>query len=119
MNDTQAATHGHHPGLDTLRACAILMVIPCHALQILGGKFWGPSLKQIFYHGWAGVDLFFVLSGFLIGTQLLQSIRRNGQVRFGRFYFKRSLRILPTYYCVLLVYALWPPFREAPEMDSP
>lgn len=111
------AAHAHYPGLDTLRAAAILMVIPRHAREILGGAFFGPVLKQVFNWGWVGVDLFFVLSGFLIGSQLLQSQRRDGRVRFGRFYLKRTLRIMPSFYAVLALYFLWPAFREKPEID--
>lgn len=120
MNDSMlpqhepSAPHTHLPGLDTLRACAILLVIPRHAWEILK---W-PSLKVFFgRNGWAGVDLFFVLSGFLIGSQLLQSVKRNGKVDFGRFYLKRSFRILPAYLTVLALYYMWPAFREAPEID--
>ncbi|MCX6124372.1 MAG: acyltransferase [Proteobacteria bacterium] len=104
----------HFPGLDTLLACAILLVIGRHAWEILK---W-PSLKVFFgHHGWVGVDLFFVLSGFLIGSQLLQSVKRDGRVNFPRFYFKRSLRILPAYFAVLLLYFVWPDFRETPSLE--
>ena len=107
----------HVPGLDTLRALAILMVIPRHAAELLGKAFWGDFWKAVFMHGWVGVDLFFVLSGFLIGSQLMQSVARDGRVNFGRFYLKRSLRIMPSFYFVLLIYNLWPDFREKPELD--
>ena len=107
----------HFAGLDTLRACAILMVIPRHAREILSRDFFGPILKPILNAGWIGVELFFVLSGFLICSQLLQSVKKEGRVNFKRFYFKRSLRILPSYYFVLLIYYVWPAFREHPEID--
>ena len=110
-------SHVHFPGLDTLRAAAILMVIPRHAWELLSGDFVGPFLKPIFKAGWIGVDLFFVLSGFLIGSQLLQTVERDGKVNFRRFYFKRSLRIMPSYYAVLALYFIWPAFREKPEID--
>ena len=104
----------HMPGLDMLRAIAILLVIPRHAWEILK---W-PSLKFFFgRYGWTGVDLFFVLSGFLIGGQIFQDVRREGRVSFRRFYVKRSFRILPSYLVVLLLYLLWPAFRETPEMQ--
>jgi peptidoglycan/LPS O-acetylase OafA/YrhL len=93
------------------------MVIPRHAREILSGDFFGPLLKPIFNAGWIGVELFFVLSGFLIGSQLLQSVAKEGRVDFKRFYLKRSFRILPSYYFVLTLYYLWPSFREHPEMD--
>lgn len=110
--------HGtHYPGLDTLRAVAILMVIPRHAREILTGDFFGDFLKKVFNHGWVGVDLFFVLSGFLIATQLIQTIKRDGRIHFGRFFLKRSLRIMPSYYFVLLIYLIWPAFRESPNLD--
>lgn len=110
------ASHRHYPGLDTLRAAAILMVIPRHAWEILSGDFTGETLKNIFFNGWVGVDLFFVLSGFLIGSQLLQAAARDGRVDFKRFYIKRSMRILPAYYTVLALYFAWPAFREKPDL---
>lgn len=77
------------PGFDGLRALAALAVIGFH-LQIPG-----------FSLGWAGVNLFFVLSGFLITRILIQS--RSSPAFFRRFYFRRVLRILPIYYLGLLV----------------
>ena len=62
--------------------------------------------------GWTGVDLFFVLSGFLIGGQLFKTIARNQPISYGEFYFKRSLRILPAYFAVLLLYFTIPAFTE-------
>lgn len=106
----------HYPGLDTLRALAILMVIPFHLWQLLRGEFVGSAVKSVVKHGWAGVDLFFVLSGFLIATQLFQLLRNESRVDFRRFYLKRMLRILPSYYFVILIYYLWPGFREKPDL---
>lgn len=97
------------PGLDTLRAMAILLVIPFHASFVMK---W-PLLKTLFGFGWVGVDLFFVLSGFLIGAQLLQIVKRNGKIDFGDFYIRRSFRILPAYLCILFLYSVWPDFRES------
>src|SRR5699024_12405200 len=53
--------------------------------------------------GYVGVDVFFVISGFLITTHLLESLEREGRIRFGRFYARRARRILPA---ALLVAAL-------------
>ncbi len=108
--------HVHYHGLDTLRALAILMVIPFHLWQALKVEFVGNTVKTVVKHGWAGVDLFFVLSGFLIASQLFESLRSEGKINFGRFYFKRSLRILPSYYFVILLYYIWPDFREKPDL---
>ena len=111
------SAHRHFHGLDLLRACAILMVIPRHARELMGKSFWGPDLTRLFNHGWIGVELFFVLSGFLISTQLFQSVSQQGRVPFKTFYLKRSFRILPSYLTVLFIYIVWPEFREKPDLD--
>jgi peptidoglycan/LPS O-acetylase OafA/YrhL len=59
--------------------------------------------------GWVGVDLFFALSGYLIGNQIWS--RLAGDFSFGRFYARRALRTLPNYLVVLCAYAAWPWFR--------
>jgi peptidoglycan/LPS O-acetylase OafA/YrhL len=66
--------------------------------------------------GWIGVDLFFVLSGYLIGGQLLAPIARGQGIKLGRFFARRALRILPAYLVVLAIYFLLPSWREYPEM---
>jgi peptidoglycan/LPS O-acetylase OafA/YrhL len=78
------------PAIDGLRGIAILGVIFFH----LGLPF--------FNLGWAGVELFFVISGFLI-TRILLNTRREENY-FKRFYIRRTLRIFPIYYVVLLLY---------------
>lgn len=83
------ATHGHLPGLDALRAFAVLAVIVFH--------------RQLFDAGWIGVQVFFVLSGYLI-TRSLYFARKEPLGRYlGTFYGRRSLRIFPLYYATLLV----------------
>jgi peptidoglycan/LPS O-acetylase OafA/YrhL len=66
--------------------------------------------------GWIGVDLFFVLSGYLIGGQLLAPIARNRSIELGRFFARRALRILPAYLVVLAIYVFLPSWREYSEM---
>jgi peptidoglycan/LPS O-acetylase OafA/YrhL len=66
--------------------------------------------------GWIGVDLFFVLSGYLIGGQLLAPVARGQGIKLGRFFARRALRILPAYLVVLAIYFLLPSWREYPEM---
>ena len=66
--------------------------------------------------GWIGVDLFFVLSGYLIGGQLLVPVARGQGIKLGRFFARRALRILPAYLVVLAIYFLLPSWREYPEM---
>jgi peptidoglycan/LPS O-acetylase OafA/YrhL len=91
------------PELDTLRGVAIAMVVLYH------GLYWSltsqplthaaRALGSYFHGGWSGVQLFFVLSGFLITGNLLDSAQRRG--RFARFYWRRALRILPAFLLVL------------------
>lgn len=68
-------------------------------------------------YGWMGVDLFFVLSGYLIGSQLLKPVRDGRGVSLLDFYRKRAYRILPVYLAVLGLYCFWPLWREAPGMS--
>jgi peptidoglycan/LPS O-acetylase OafA/YrhL len=94
-------------GLDTLRALAILAVMLFHLQSWLPPSF-GPAAQ----FGWTGVDLFFVLSGFLIGAQLLKAHAAGGPILWP-FYRRRLFRILPLYLTVVAVYFLWPACREA------
>jgi peptidoglycan/LPS O-acetylase OafA/YrhL len=96
------------PGLDTLRATAILLVIAFHLSYALP-QAMGPFLQ----FAWVGVDLFFVLSGYLIGSQALRSYSQGKQFRAWDFYKRRAYRILPAYCTVLLLYFTWPLWRES------
>ncbi len=69
--------------------------------------------------GWIGVDLFFVLSGYLIGGQLLAPLARERPIKLGRFFARRVLRIMPAYFVVLAIYFLLPSWREYPGMAQP
>jgi len=100
------------PGLDSLRALAIVWVMLFHA----GTLGLGWPLGDLSRFGWMGVDLFFVLSGFLIGAQWFEALR-TGTASFARFYERRAFRILPAYLVVLTAYALVPALRERAEMQ--
>jgi peptidoglycan/LPS O-acetylase OafA/YrhL len=102
------------PGLDLLRALAIIVVVIYHA-ALFGFKLPG----RIDRFGWIGVDLFFVLSGYLIGGQLLAPLARENKMNLGRFFARRVLRIMPAYFVVLAIYFLLPSWREYPEMSQP
>lgn len=103
-------------GLDVVRASAMLLVLLSHAANVF--CFWcGIRLPMIALHGGsAGVELFFVLSGYLIGGILLRcaGCRPSGRV-WRNFMVRRALRTLPAYFTVLLVLACvtqalgWPP----------
>ena len=92
-------------GLDTLRALAIALVLMSH----YGGFVSGAATFGIIGEaGWAGVDLFFVLSGYLIGNQLLAPAARGESLSLKAFFARRLLRTLPNYYVVLAVYLALP-----------
>jgi peptidoglycan/LPS O-acetylase OafA/YrhL len=85
------------PWLDFCRSWAILLVLGSHVQDFgLGGLG-----AKIFNWGWTGVDLFFVLSGFLIAKQLWAELAVTGSIRIGRFLLKRGLRIWPLYYSAI------------------
>jgi peptidoglycan/LPS O-acetylase OafA/YrhL len=102
------------PGLDTLRAVAIAWVLLFHS-YLIGGLGDGYGLLQ--WSGWMGVDLFFVLSGYLIGTQVLKALSRTGTLDFPAFYARRFVRILPAFFVVLALYELWAAWPETPGMQ--
>jgi peptidoglycan/LPS O-acetylase OafA/YrhL len=88
------STRPYYPALDGLRGIAILLVIVYHNFGFINYSSFG----------WLGVDLFFVLSGFLITDILLTTV---GQKNFlGNFYSRRALRIFPLYFLALLVFLI-------------
>jgi len=102
---------GRLPTLDGLRGVAILAVLFFHyaggALKQSHSLFVG-SISMMIGFGWTGVDLFFVLSGFLITGILYDT--RNGSRYYRNFYARRALRIFPAYYLLLATYLLLTPF---------
>lgn len=99
---TAAEVSRHIPALDGVRALAILLVVPHNAnmltLPIPAVDYPAALLMNA---GWVGVQLFFVLSGFLITGNLLDTRHSNNYFR--AFFGRRALRILPLYYTVLLL----------------
>lgn len=98
--------HGDHrsahlPGLDLLRAIAVVWTMLFHSFLVGGlGEDWAWVQR----YGWMGVDLFFVLSGFLIGSQVLKPLANGNRFSFREFYLRRAFRILPAFWAVL---AFW------------
>jgi peptidoglycan/LPS O-acetylase OafA/YrhL len=86
--------------LDGLRCISIVGVVWHHSGE-------GPALAPMLHNGFLGVDLFFVLSGFLIVTLLLRERDARGAISLRNFYVRRSLRIFPLYYGVLLALTLF------------
>jgi peptidoglycan/LPS O-acetylase OafA/YrhL len=92
---------GYRRWLDGLRGVAILLVLLCH-LSFLRG-------------GFLGVDVFFVLSGFLITTLLVDEWARFGSISLPRFYARRALRLLPAFWVLLLVCWVTATYLPKPE----
>ena len=81
----------YHPGIDGLRAIAVMAVMFYHAEVP-----WMPG-------GFLGVEVFFVISGYLITSILLVEWRKNAFINLGRFWFRRARRLLPAVFLLLLV----------------
>jgi peptidoglycan/LPS O-acetylase OafA/YrhL len=82
--------------LDVLRCLAILLILGFHLPYY---RVWG-------YVGWVGVDLFFVLSGFLISSLLFREFQATGKIAFRRFVLRRGFKIWPSFYILLAVTSL-------------
>lgn len=96
---------GQIPALNGMRAIAVSFVLLVHSLRA-PGFFTSPTLRHFISHGHIGVDIFFVISGFLITTLLVREYERHGRIDLKRFYVRRSLRIIPAYCAFLLVMAI-------------
>ena len=93
--------------LDGLRGIAVIMVISFHYINnqlVNASGDIGKILYKLTSFGWVGVDLFFVLSGFLIGTILINN--RKSQNYFSTFYIRRIVRIIPNYYLLILLFVI-------------
>ncbi len=86
------------PALDALRAVAILLVFGRHAHWPDGCQAYFGWLQR---GGWVGVDLFFVLSGFLVSGLLFADHQRSGTIHWARFYVRRGFKIYPSFWCLI------------------
>lgn len=96
-------------GLDHARALAIILVFIYHYGRLFRSPQWVTDIGKF---GWTGVDLFFVLSGFLIASQLFADTTTQNGISLKAFFIKRFFRILPAYLLVVVVYFLFPALRE-------
>ena len=107
----------HIQGLNLLRALAILLVVFLHTTHIT--KNLPNFIYQMFSIGWIGVDMFFVLSGFLIGKQVFDEPENNSPfLSLKIFWAKRWIRTLPLYFAVLFFYAVIKPSIGYPFQDG-
>lgn len=111
--------HQRLPGLDVLRALAIAWVMAYHLVSY--GPHFGAILGPVADLGWMGVDLFFVLSGFLVGGQVFAACAApegpRGGALWSDYLLRRALRVLPAYLAVLALYLWLPGWRESPGMQ--
>lgn len=98
-----------YPALHGMRVLGIVSVVQLHVTSIFTyeeklplGTWWTTTSMSIFF----GMDLFFILSGFLIGSILLRSLESSGTQQVRRFYLRRAFRTFPAYYVVLTVLAV-------------
>src|SRR3954451_18927610 len=99
---------GRRPALDVVRGLAILLALGWHFSQRPSGNAVLDALQwpgRTF--GWAGVDLFFVLSGFLLGTLVLREQQKTGRFDGWRFSVRRALKLWPVLFVFLAVQALF------------
>lgn len=114
-------TPGPLKPLDGLRAVAILIVLGEHIgshLPVHHSGEPGTAWIRYVYKGWNGIDLFLVISGFLIGGSVFRAILRD-QFNFLRFYLRRAFRIIPPYFAVILILCVirfgWPEIGGPPQ----
>lgn len=92
------------PQLDVLRGVAVLLVMGHHiVLQPDESGVFGPVENVFIRFGWSGVDLFFVLSGFLVGGLLFAELRTRNRLDVRRFIIRRGFKIWPSYFAYLFV----------------
>lgn len=99
-------TMGYQPALDGLRGVSVIAVILYHA-----GFAWMPG-------GFYGVEVFFVVSGFLITSLLLEERAATERTDLGRFWLRRARRLLPALFTMLVAVALWTALAGTAEQQS-
>ena len=112
--DTTRPAHagrlGYRPGLDGLRALAILTVMAFHV-----GAF---ARETTLGGGFLGVQVFFVISGFLITALLVEEYERNGRIRLGFFYVRRALRLFPALFAAVAVAVIYASFAPRNQLHE-
>lgn len=107
-NFLKIAPPGRSKAVDFLRGIAVLLVLGCHFVVRPDEAGFLAPLAGLWYRiGWAGVDLFFVLSGFLVSGLLFAEFKRNQRVDARRFLVRRALKIWPAYFVYITFIAAW------------
>lgn len=102
------STRGRIPSLDGLRAISILLVVASHLGGTVGFPLSHYVTAGVVNVGALGVSVFFVISGFLITGLLLSEQEQTGGIALGRFYYRRTMRIMPPYFAFVAFVAIAP-----------
>ncbi len=115
LRELSVASERRVPFLDGLRAAAVLLVINQHMAQTFALRYGanGYTSFGLTRNGWMGVDLFFVLSGFFIGSQLWRELGRTGGISLKQFMLRRGLRIWPLYLFIFAAVFAYSPAAAA------
>ena len=105
------------PALDGLRALAIMLVVACH-VQVFLKPLSGPLARFCVEVAWSGVYLFFVLSGYLVGSLAISELTSTGKLHIRKFWLRRMLRTWPLYYLALFGNYLVMPAYGGPKTPS-
>jgi peptidoglycan/LPS O-acetylase OafA/YrhL len=105
------------PSLDGLRALSIVLVVAVHTLQHRSLTHKVPAIFFVLGNGALGVEIFFVLSGYLITLLLLREREQRGSVSLRSFYVRRGFRILPPLYLYIACMGVLGAWRRLPGMD--
>ena len=109
MSEPSTFKLGHRPALEGLRGVLIVLVVALHALHYLV-DWHGAGGESVIGGAFMAVDVFFVLSGFLITSLLLEERRRSGTNSLRHFYLRRALRLLPALLATLALFGIYVAF---------
>lgn len=97
LQDDRGQQRERNKAIDVLRAVAVILVLGRHA------RFPTTTITDIWHRGgWIGVDLFFVLSGFLVSGLLFREFQKTGSIRWTAFVARRGFKIYPAFWCLLI-----------------
>ena len=119
LNSLLIRPDGHNPAVDGIRALAIILVGIGHVytIQVALTEVPKPSWLRHDY----GVDMFFVISGFLIGTILIKEFQKTNKINYAKFYVRRFLRLMPVYVVILIagIYFMQNWYNQLPDQGLP